>query len=56
MYSSLSVSVNVLVDLAFFDWRTGSARELGSSLLPGGHSVRTLVLAVCRIPDSTVGG
>ena len=56
MYSSLSVSVNMLVDLSFFDWGTGSTRESGSSLLSGGHSVGTLVLAVCRIPDSTVGG
>lgn len=53
--TALSVSVNVLTDLSFFDWRTGSARELGSSLLSEGHSVGTRGLAVCRIPDRMVG-
>lgn len=43
MYSSLSVSVNMLVSLSFFDWRTGSARGSGSSLLSEVHSVGTLV-------------
>lgn len=50
MYSSQSASVKLLVDLSFFDWTAGSAREFGFSLFSGVLSVGTLLFAVCRTP------
>lgn len=54
-HAQLSVSLRTCW-LFFHALVTGSVRELGGSLLSGGHSVGTLALAVRRIPDSTVGG
>lgn len=44
MYSAQRASVKLVVDLSFFDWVTGFAREFGCSLFSGVLSAGTLVL------------